>query len=414
MDSSLYRRNEACRLCHSRDLEQVLTLTPTPPANACVTAYHVSDAQPCFPLEIAFCRACGHVQLVDIVDPAYLFAHYVYASSAAPVMAAHLRAFARSTIDRLDLRAGDFVVEVGSNDGTFLRVFKEAGQKVLGVDPARNIADQANKAGIPTLPEFFNTEVARRIRDEHGPAKAVCANHVFAHVADMQGFIDGVRVLLAPDGVFVFEVGYLVDVYEKTTFDTMYHEHLDYHRVGPLRRFFAANGLQLVAAERVDIQGGSLRGFVSFPGSRSPNAALDELEGYEIRIGLAEPETFRRYAARIERCGVELTSLLSGLKARGKRIAGYGIPAKATTLMYHFGIDHQAIEYIVDDAPLKVGLFSPGLHVPILAVSTLYERRPDYVVMLAWNFAEPLIAKHAAFAEGGGRFIVPLPNLAIR
>lgn len=319
----------------------------------------------------------------------------------------------KSIIARLALGAGDFVVEVGSNDGTFLRTFRDTGLKVLGVDPARNIAELANQSGIPTLPEFFNLDIARKIHIDHGAAKLVCANHVFAHVNDMQGFVDGVRTLLAPDGVFVFEVGYLRDVYEKSTFDTIYHEHLDYHRVGPLRRFFAANGLEMFDAVRTDIQGGSLRGFAGLPGAHPIAKGLEELEAGEKAQGLELPQTFRRYADRVTRAGVELTTLLKGLKAQGKTIAAYGLPAKATTLMYHFGINQALIEYIVDDAPLKVGLYSPGLHVPILAVRTLYERRPDYVVLLAWNFADAIAAKHAAFTEGGGRFIVPLPNLAI-
>ncbi len=413
MAAPLYRRNEACRLCNSRNIELVLSLTPTPPANAFVPPERLTEKQPVFPLDVHFCRDCGHLQLVDIVDPEYLFAHYVYMSGAAPIMVAHLQAHARAVIDRLQMKPGALVVEAGSNDGTFLRPFKDAGFKVLGVDPAKNIAARANESGIPTLAAFFNVETARRVRAEHGAAQVVAANHVFAHVADMQGLIDGVGELLAGDGVFVFETGYLVDVYEKTLFDTIYHEHIDYHRVGPLRRFFARNGLQLFHADRVDIQGGALRGFACRPGVRPVSAQLDVLEAYERQIGLDRPETFRGYAARIDRCRTELTNLLDDLKRQGKRIAAYGAPAKATTLMYHFGLDARVIEYIVDDSPLKTGLFSPGLHVPVLPVGTIYERRPDYLLMLAWNFAADLMAKHARFRDGGGHFIVPLPQLAV-
>ena len=414
MDTSLYHRSKSCRLCHGGDLERVLSLTPTPPANACVTAEQLTQEQPVFPLDVAFCKTCGHVQLIDVVDPSYLFSHYVYASSAAPAMVAHLHDYSRSVVADTGLKPGDFVVEIGSNDGTCLRGFRDAGLKVLGVDPAQNIAAIANKSGIETLPEFFSLTVARKIVAQYGQAKAVIANHVFAHVNDMQGFVDGVRALLSQDGVFVFEVGYLVDVYEKCTFDTIYHEHLDFHRVGTLRKFIAANGLEMFDAERNGIQGGSIRGFVGFAGVHPVSPNLEALESHEKKLGLESPETFHRYASQITRAGVELTTLLEGLKARGKTIAAYGLPAKATTLMYHFGIDQRMIEYIVDDAPLKVGLFSPGLHVPIVAVKTLYERRPDYVVLLAWNFADAIIAKHAAFIADGGRFIVPLPSLTIR
>lgn len=413
MTSSLYYRNKACRLCGGAELDVVLSLTPTPPANACVLAEQCSELQPRFPLDVARCGSCGHVQLVDVLDPSYLFRHYVYSSSAAPAMLAHLQDYSRSVIGRFGLGAGKFILEVGSNDGTFLQAFKDAGLKVLGIDPAQNIAAKANESGIETLPEFFNLNIAKQVRAKYGAADVVVANHVFAHVNDMQGFVDGVRTLLGPGGIFVFEVGYLVDVFEKTTFDTIYHEHLDFHRVEPLRKFFATNGLEMFDAERSEIQGGSLRGYVGLPGAHAIAPSLQALAEYERRIGLDKPETLRTYAARVKRAGVELTTLLKGLKAQGKTIAAYGLPAKATTLMYHFGIDGDTIEYVVDDAPLKVGLYSPGLHVPILAVDTLYQRKPDYVVVLAWNFADAIIRRHEAFTQAGGRFIVPLPNLAI-
>lgn len=414
MAGVLHSRRETCRLCLDRSLEMALSLTPTPPANAFVPQELLAVPQPCFPLNVHLCRNCGHLQLVDVVDPAYLFSQYPYASSAAPVMARHLTSYAHAVVERFGLGNADFVVEIGSNDGTFLRSFKDAGPSILGVDPASNVAAQANAAGIDTLVAFFGLEVATSIRAERGRAKVICANHVFAHVADMQGLISGVRNLIAPDGVFVFEVGYLVDVYEKTLFDTIYHEHLDYHRVGPLRRFFAANGLELFDVERVDIQGGALRGFAGPPGAHPVQAArLDNFEGYEREIGLDRLETFQRFAARIERNGLELTTLVEGLKAHGKRVAGYGAPAKATTLMYHFGLGRDLLEYIVDDAPLKIGLFTPGLHVPVVSVEALDRQRPDYLVVLAWNFAESIIARRRSYAEQGGRFVVPLPNLAI-
>jgi SAM-dependent methyltransferase len=413
MNSSLYHRNEACRLCRSADLKLVLSLTPTPPANACVTADQLGEEQQRFPLDVACCGTCGHVQLLDIVEPSYLFRHYVYASSAAKMMVAHLQGYGRSVIERFGLGSGKFIVEVGSNDGTFLRSFKDAGLKVLGIDPAQNIAAKANKDGIETLAEFFNLDIARQVNAKYGPADIVVANHVFAHVNDMQGFVDGVRTMLSPEGVFVFEVGYLVDVFEKTTFDTIYHEHLDFHRVEPLKKFFTANGLEMFDAERSPIQGGSLRGYVGLPGAHKIQPALEALVDREREIGLDKVETLRKYADRVNRAGVELTTLLKGLKEQGKTIAAYGLPAKATTLMYHFGIDQNTIEYVVDDAPLKVGLYSPGMHVPVLSVDTLYQRKPDYVVLLAWNFADAIMRNHVAFTEAGGRFIVPLPNLAI-
>ena len=416
----VYIRKTICRLCMSSKLQQVITLTPTPPANAFVPKEKLLVTQECFPLNVHLCLDCKHVQLVDIVNPSLLFSHYVYTSGAAPAMVSHLHNYAQGLIyrDGLGIKPGDFVVEAGSNDGTFLRVFKDAGFNVLGIDPAENIAAQATAAGIQTWAAFFNVETAKRILKEFGPAKLICANHVFAHVADMQGFIDGIRLLLAPDGVLVFEVGYLVDVYEKATFDTIYHEHLDYHTVGPLRRFFALNGMQLINANRQDIQGGALRGYATLAGQHcgiNNQWELDAMEAYEKKIGLNDMDTFKMYNSRITRSKNELVALLTGLKSNGLRIAAYGAAAKATTLMYHFGLDGTIIDYIIDDSPLKIGLYSPGLHIPVVSsANALYNedvsKRPDYVVILAWNFAESIIARHPSFK---GRFIIPLPNLRI-
>jgi hypothetical protein len=398
-------------LCDSRNLRVVLSLTPTPPANALLRPEQVETIQTtAYPLDVYRCGDCEHLQLLDIVDPEVLFSHYVYVSSTSPVMVGYLRRQCDAIIARLALKPGDLVVEIGSNDGTLLRFFKAAGMRVLGVDPARNVVPDADD--IETLTDFFDLEVARRIRERHGPAAAVCAYNVCAHADDLQGMIRGVRALLAADGHFVFEVGYLLDVYRKTLFDTIYHEHVDFHRVGPLRGFFARNGLRMIHAERSDIQGGALVGYVGRP-AEDEDGSVEAMVAQEHAAGLHLPETFVHFGEKIARRRDELTALLTGLKARGKSIAAYGAPAKATTLMYHFGIDRSVIEYIVDDNPIKQGLLTPGLHVPILGPETLYSRKPDYVLVLAWNFAEPIVAKHRDYAGRAGRFIIPLPDLTL-
>ena len=306
------------------------------------------------------------------------------------------------------------MVDIGSNDGTLLRFFKEGGRRILGVDPAREITDQARASGIPTIVEFFTPALAARIRDEHGPASVITSNNVIAHIDDLAAVMHGISHLLAPDGVFVFEVSYLADVVEKTLFDTIYHEHLDYHSVGPLVGFFSRCGLELIEAERVDTHGGSLRGVVQRKGGpRAVGSSVARALAQEKALELDRPATFRDFAAHIETLKAELIGLLKKLKAEGKRIAGFGAPAKTTTLMYHFGFEPGMIDFIVDDSPLKQGHFTPGMHIPVVPTQQLYERRPDYAVILAWNFAEPIMAKHAAFREGGGRFIIPLPKVHV-
>ncbi|MBT3361718.1 MAG: methyltransferase domain-containing protein, partial [Rhodospirillales bacterium] len=253
------RRRTTCRLCGDGDLEKVLALTPTPPANAFVSDDQLSEEQPVFPLDLFMCRACAHVQMLDVVDPAVLFENYVYVSGTSPVFVRHFEDYATTLIDRFDPPAGSLVVDIGSNDGTLLRFFQNAGLSGLGIDPAKGIARKATADGIETWGTFFDGEVARQIAAQKGTASIVTANNVFAHADDLGGIVDGVRHLLAPDGVFVFEVSYLVDVYENTLFDTIYHEHLAYHSVKPLARFFEARGMRLIEASRVDTHGGSLR-----------------------------------------------------------------------------------------------------------------------------------------------------------
>ncbi len=412
---SLVRRRQDCRLCGSRDLVAVLSLTPTPPANAFVPEARRHAPQQVFPLDVFFCGACHHVQLLDVVDPGLLFEDYVYVSGTSPVFVRHFVDYAATLSKRFGPFKGKLAVEIGSNDGTMLRALREHGLAVVGVDPARDIAAKANAEGIPTLPAFFDAAVARQIKAEHGPAALVIANNVFAHADNLGEIADSVRDLLGADGVFAFEVSYLADVIEKTLFDTIYHEHLAYHTVAPLVRFFAAHGLELFAVERVDTHGGSLRGYVQRAGApRARDGSVEGLAALERSRGLDRPETFERLGREIDCRRNELVALLRGLKAGECSVAAYGAPAKATTLSYHFGLDAGVIDFVVDDSPLKQGLFTPGLHIPVLPSTAIDAQRPAYLLILAWNFAESIIAKNEVFRSRGGRFIIPLPNLSVR
>lgn len=414
VSSDSCRHRSDCRLCGGTRLTLAFSLAPTPPANAFVSASAAKTPQARFPLDVFFCEDCAHVQLLDVVDPRILFEHYVYVSGTSPVFVKHFRDYAAGVAGRFGLGAGDLAVDIGSNDGTLLAAFKDLGLKILGVDPAIEIAADATRRGIETVAGFFTPDLARNIRSDRGAARAVTANNVFAHADDLKGIVEGVRALLAPDGVFAFEVSYLVDVYENTLFDTIYHEHLAYHSVKPLRAFMAANGMHLFAAERVDSHGGSLRGFAQLKGGpRAEDGSVDKLVALEEGLGLDRAETIKGFARRIDALGRDLRDLLGRLKADGKRIAGFGAPAKATTLLYHFGLGPETLDFIVDDSPLKQGLFTPGMHIPVLPSSALFERKPDYALILAWNFAKPIVEKNARFREQGGHFIVPLPRIDV-
>lgn len=408
-------RRPDCRLCGSRVLELVLSLTPTPPANAFVPASALGEEQERFPLDVWFCRECHHVQLLDVVDPSLLFSEYVYVSGTSPAFVEHFREYADLLRGRFGVQPGDLVVDIGSNDGTLLRFFRGAGQAVLGIDPAREIAARATSDGIETLAEFFAPALAERILGERGHARIITANNVFAHVDDLAGIVTGVRTLLAVNGVFAFEVSYLVDMVEKTYFDMIYHEHLDYHSVAPLVPFFRRHGLEVFDVQRVPTHGGSIRVFVQHEGGpRAVEPSVAGLVALERERGLDSESTFWRFGEHIAATGEELRKVLNDLRAEGKSIAGYGAPAKATTLMYEFGIEPKDLDFIVDDSPWKQSLYTPGLHVPVVAAEEIERRAPDYILVLAWNFADPIIAKHTRFAERGGRFIVPLPRVEIR
>jgi hypothetical protein len=288
--------------------------------------------------------------------------------------------------------------------------------EVLGVDPARRIAEDATARGIRTLPEFFDLRLAQLLRREGWRPRVIAANNVFAHADDLHGIAEGVAHLHAPEGWFVFEVSYLVDVVEKTLFDTIYHEHVSYHTVQPLVGFFERHGMELIDAVRVDSLGGSLRGIATLKdGTALRHLRVAESIGLERRLGLHEPAAFRAFFEAIQQRKRELTALLTRLRAEGKRVAGFGAPAKATTLMCHFGLGADVLAYVIDDSPLKQGRYTPGYHLPVVPSSHLYdpEQRPDYALILAWNFAEPIIRKHQAFRDAGGRFIVPLPTVTV-
>lgn len=409
-----HHRRDHCQLCGGKALTLILSLAPTPPANAFIPESALDEPQERFPLDVFHCEDCHHTQLTDVVDPAVLFENYVYVSGTSPAFVRHFEDYAGTVSSRFSPAAGSLVVDIGSNDGTLLKFFKDAGHDVLGIDPAKDIAANATAQGIETLARFFTPDLAREITSSRGKASVVTANNVFAHADDLLSIAQGVEQLLSPEGVFVFEVSYLVDVFEDVLFDTIYHEHMAYHAVGPLVQFFERAGLELFAASRIPSHGGSLRGFVQRAGGpHRADGSVDELLAVERALKLDSSETLKDFGARIDRLGKTFNGVLEDLVASGKTIAGYGAPAKATTLLYHFGIAPGMLEFIVDDNPLKQGLYSPGLHIPIVPADALLEKMPDILVILAWNFADVIMEKNAEFQERGGRFLIPVPEVRL-
>jgi len=410
-----YARRNACALCAApqTSLTEVMALAATPPANEFVSADEVKTPQERIPLTLLLCGSCGHLQLAEIVDPERLFRNYVYVSGTSTVFVQHFSRFAQDMVARFGLGPSSFVVDVGSNDGTLLKQFQVLGvSNVLGVDPAVEIVRAAVAAGVPTREGFFTPAVAGEVRAAHGPADLLCANNVFAHAADLSGFARSVGALLSPQGVFVFEVSYLVDVIQNLLFDTIYHEHLAYHALRPLLRFFEGLGLRLFDAERVPTHGGSIRCFVCPAGaSHASTARLAALIEQEEQLGLFSPPLYQDFKRRITALGQALRARVDEIRGRGQSLAGYGAPAKLTTLMYEFGLDDHSVDFIVDDSPWKQGRFTPGTHIPVLPARALRDRQPAYCVLFAWNFADSIVKKNADYTQAGGHFIVPLPRL---
>jgi len=400
-----------CRLCGSTSLEHVLPIKPSAIGDAFVPLERLSEPQDLYPLDCYLCLDCGHLQNLDVVDPDILFRDYTYRTSVSLGLVEHFKRYAHSVVSSLSIPTGSLVVEMGSNDGSLLKAFKNEGMRVQGVDPARDIAAAATADGIPTIPDFFTSALASRIKSEQGEAKLFCANNVFAHIDNMSDVVKGIRLLLADDGAFVFEVSYIVDMIDNMVFDTIYHEHVSHHALIPLETFLNRHDMTLFHVERTGTKGGSIRAFAQpkSTATRPRSRELSKLIAEEERRGITKPKIYRDWFEEIERCRRHVLAYLDTAIADGKLIAAYGASTTTTTLLYHFELEKR-VKFIVDDNTLKQGLYSPGAHIPVLPSSELATKKPDIVVILAWIYAEPILKRNQAYLEAGGRFLLPLPE----
>ncbi len=362
--------------------------------------------EPRYPLELCRCTTCGHVQLSLTVPPEIMFRDYLYVSGTSDTIPVHFAAYAKDVALRFVPERG-LVVEIGSNDGTLLRAFDRSKVRVLGVEPARNIAKLANAAGIPTLDEFFGEPIAARVLAEHGPASAIIGNNVVAHIDDLHGLFRGVRSLLAPGGVFVVEFPYLVDLLERRAYDTIYHEHLSYFSVASVVDLAGRFGMQVVDVLREPVHGGSIRVFMSAQGT--PAKSVADLLALERSMRLAEGDPLGSFGADVRRQRDDLRSVLTDIKTT-RKIAGYGAPAKGNTMLNYCGIDAALLEFIVDRSPLKHGLLTPGTHIPVEPPERLLESGIKDTLLLAWNFADEILRQQETYRSRGGRFVIPIPT----
>lgn len=408
------KKGKCCRLCGSSNLDRILKLASTPPANAFVAESNIDFDQKKYPLELFFCNNCCHVQLLEVVNPIELFKNYVYVSGTSPVFVEHFNKYAKSIVEKYKPKKDELVLDIGSNDGTLLKFFKKMGYTTLGVDPAKEISKKAHQDGIETISDFFTFKLSEKIKNNYSKASLITANNVFAHCDDLKGMTKAISNLLSPEGIFVFEVSYLLDVYQKTLFDTIYHEHLSYHSIFPLVKFFQENNMELIDVKRVNTHGGSIRCVVKNQTNKRPiNDSVEDFLELEKSLSINNKNIYFNFSNKINQRKKELNNFVNEVKSRKKIIAGFGAPAKATTLMYEFGLDQNILDFIVDDSPWKQGLFSPGLHIPIVSSSSIYSLKPDYLIILAWNFSDSIIKNNKKFIDLGGKFIVPLPNFQV-
>ncbi len=404
-----------CRSCGARSLALVLSLGETPLANSLLRKEDLDQPESRYPLDLVFCQACHLVQITETVPPEKLFREYLYFSSFSDTMLSHARELVARLVTQFGLGARSLAVEVASNDGYLLQYYKAMGVPVLGIEPAQNVARVAiEERGIPTVSEFFGLGLARKLVAEGHRADVLHANNVLAHVADLGGFVDGVREILAEDGVAAFECPYLGDMIEHTEFDTIYHEHLCYFSLTALVHLFGRHGLKTLDVERLPLHGGSLLLTVArAESSRAPTPAVVALLDQERARGMDKLTFYQGFAQRVLDLKVRLRELLGRLKKEGHRIAGYGAAAKGSTLLNTFGIGAETLDFVVDRNTHKQGLHMPGVHVPIAPPEHLCEAMPAYTLLLTWNFAEEILRQQDAYRRRGGKFIVPIPDVRV-
>jgi SAM-dependent methyltransferase len=405
----------ACRGCQSNSLSPILDLGDTPLANRLLTAEQLNEPEPRYPLRLVFCPQCGLVQIDHTVRPDILFRDYVYMSSFSPSFVEQARRHAEELMERRQLDPQSLVVEAASNDGYLLKWFAQRGVPVLGIEPARNIAVIAREAGVATIDEFFDSELARRLAGSGQAADVFLAKNVLAHVADLNDFVRGIHDILKPSGIAEIEAPYLLDMLEHCEFDTIYHEHLCYFSLTALRHVFERNGLRIIRVKRLPVHGGSIRFTAACADGDvgEPDSSVVEMLAMEHAAQVTDASCYASFALKTNQLRTKLRDLLSSLKSQGKSIAAYGASAKGSTLLNYFGLGRETIDFIVDRNTGKQGRFAPGSHLPILPPETLVARQPDYVVLLTWNFAEEILEQQAAYRAAGGRFIVPVGEMSI-
>lgn len=402
-----------CRSCGTLIREQILDLGIQPLANNLLRSEDLEKPEPRFPLRVAVCTGCWLLQITEVVPPVTLFSEYLYFSSFSDALLRHAANAASRYQHDFQLGDSSFVVEIASNDGYLLRNFVAAKIPCLGIEPAANIAAVATQKGIPTLSRFFDSVMAGELLKTYRRPDLILGNNVFAHVPDINGFVSGLKTLLAPTGRVVLEFPYACDLIEHLEFDTIYHEHVYYFTLHALIPLFERHGMMVTDVERLAIHGGSLRLTVSHTGARERSESVQRLWTEEQEKGVNSAAYYEGFARQVMRIRDELVALIGRLRSEGRSIAAYGASAKGSTLLNFYGIGREHLDFVADRSTAKQGRFTPGTHLPIVRVEELALRRPDYALLLTWNFATEILQQQQGYRDMGGRFIIPIPQVQI-
>ena len=412
--SEISKHGFPCRFCGSAVTRSFADLGVHPHCQRHVTADNYNEAEPTYPLHARVCDACKLVQLPNHVDPGDIFSDYAFFSGFSETWKQHSRDYASEMTSRFGLGDSSFVVEVASNDGTLLKPFQDVGIAVRGIEPAENVADAANAAGVPTESFFLGLETAKRFTREFGHADIVAANNVLAHVPDLNDFSSGLAALLKPAGVLTVEFPHLRRLLEENQFDTIYHEHWSYFWFTTARSVFEARGLRVFDVKETNTHGGSTRVYSCWPDApHQTTPAVAEQEALDRAAGFDDGLTYDAFAERVRETKRKLLSFLIDAKRAGKRICAYGAPGKGNTMLNYCGIGTDMIDFTVDRNPKKQGNFLPGSRIPIKSPEDLLAAKPDYVLILPWNLREEIARQMVAIRDWGGQFVVPIPQVEI-
>lgn len=408
-------KKKTCRLCGNKKLYKFLDLGLQPPSDQFLDVKQIEKESIYYPLGVNSCVKCGFKQLTHVVDPRILYQHnYPYESSLTKAGLDHFNEFAVSVNNDFNLKYTDLVVDIGSNVGILLNSFQTLGQKVLGIDPAKNICEIANKRNIKTLNSFFDKEICKKILKIYGKAKIITGTNVFAHIDNLNELFNNIKKILdKKKGVFIIEVPHFMNLIKDLEYDTIYHEHLSYITVAPLSTFLSKIGLDIIKIEKKDIHGGSIRIFMSFKGNYKIHFSVKKIINEEKKMKLNNLLTLKKFSDKVKRNRFSIVSLLTKLKQNNKNIIGLSTPAKGMTLLNYCKLDKDYLDFATEKSKLKIGKFTPGGKIPIFNDLKVLKEMPDYALILAWNFAKEIISNNKEYLKNGGKFIIPIPKVKI-